>query len=109
MKLITAFEAEDGQKFFEKANCEQHEKAAYFRTWFGEHPIGTRFNAQPATKQLRHWLTTNAEAIRGFLPPVAAKPELNIDHLETYRWIPKGELKPVVSLEMVEQWLAGEL
>ena len=125
MEQIPAWQAEDGKKFFDDEECLAYEKTASFRTWFIENPIGSPFKVQPDNEHLRHWLTKHAEDIRGFLPPVAAKPELPNDVLSVnQRLAAKPELDievlqarshqysdlgKVVPMNTVVRWLAGEL
>jgi hypothetical protein len=105
MKEIKAFEATDGEKFFTEAECLTHEatsKYTKYKDWYSVH---TEFDCT-AGFMLR-WLTDNAEDIRGFLPPVVAATELDIEVLRKQSF--DTEYGFIVSLINVRKWLAGEL
>ena len=106
MKKIEAFEAEDGKQFFSKEYCIKHERFCEFEAWYA----GQSVNFQ-CTAHLYRWLTENAEDIRGFLPPVAAKPEYDFDILELTRhaYLEGVNRSRVVKVSDVHKWLAGEL
>jgi hypothetical protein len=109
MKQIPAWQATDGNKFFDKSDCDKHEqekKHEDFRVWFNSK--GETVNKSPSS--ILHWLINNAEAIRGFLPPVEAKPELDIEVLRgCMEPISRGGLSVYVHIGNVKKWLAGEL
>lgn len=105
MKLITAFEAEDGMQFSTEDECVKHETKDKFGYWYAGHARGTRFSD---TTEIYRWLQNNAEAIRGFLPPVSAKHELDISVLREYASIDDWGAS-TVPMEYVKKWLAGEL
>ena len=104
MKQIPAWQSEDGKQFFTEAECKQHEANKLFSAWYY---LGHSLEREDSD-EVFYWLTDNAEDIRGFLPPVAAKPELNIDDLiEEGKYYHDGGMK--VRITDVEKWLAGEL
>jgi len=75
MKQIPAWQAEDGKKFFEKAECDQHEANKLFSAWYY---LGHQIYSEES-HEVFNWLKAHAEDIRSFLPPVATKPELDIE------------------------------
>ena len=103
MRKIEAFEASDGTKFFTEAECKQHEANKLFSAWYY---LGHQIDSEDSD-EVFYWLKGNAEAIRGFLPPVAAKPELDITILEAAAFNHGRESD--VRLKDVKRWLAGEL
>jgi hypothetical protein len=106
MKEIKAFEAGDGTHFFTEAECLVHENKSEFFKWYCKHQLINDEN----TVDLLNWLINNAEDIRGFLPPVEAKPELDIEVLRTHMEpIRMGGFSVYVHIQDVKKWLAGEL
>jgi hypothetical protein len=103
MKEIKAFEATDGEKFFTEAECLVHEKLQEFEAWYSENTTNFLTMAE-----VLHWLAVNAEDIRGFLPPVETKPELDIEVLRDRSYFPHNG-KEVVTFVDLEKWLAGDL
>jgi hypothetical protein len=103
MKQIPAWQAKDGKKFFTEAECVKHEASKLFAAWYY---LGHQIDEGDSAEVYR-WLTGNAEAIRGFLPPVEAKPELDIEVL--MKWELHNLPVRAVAIDAVEQWLAGEL
>ena len=107
MKQIPAWQAKDGAKFFNEAECIKHEKLREFENWHPENRIRSHGRDEPQTQHLHNWLLKNAEDIRGFLPPVEAKPELDIEVLK--KWELHNSPVRAVAISAVEKWLAGEL
>ena len=73
MKKIEAFEATDGTPFFTEAECIDYEEKSSVDNW--DKLAGYIRAAYP---NIHHWRQAVADDIRGFLPPVAAKPELDM-------------------------------
>ena len=104
MIKIEAYEASDGAQFFTEAECLAHEKTYRFRDWYKERELESSH-----WRNVELWIVENADYIRGFLPAIEEKPELDIKVLRSESRWSNLENDTIVTIATVQKWLAGEL